>query len=236
MQKKYYRVELNEIDLNKTYYSNESKYGNSLNFENYIHFLNTYFSIMKLNNISADFLVMLNNNIFIHGNEYLQIINDSIIKEGVIDIYNITNIEDHRNQTISISSINKFIQSFDEHNNFMFFDNGTYLWEYISESIRLDFFNDKPKRIDSVFFFDNIDNCNYYITNHLHGQGKIYEIELLETNELFEADMKIIDNIENQILFEDLLNEFTDYWRGDFTLNPIKEIIFQGSYKYKNIT
>lgn len=64
MQKKYYRVELYKIDLTKIYSSNENKYGNRLNFEKYIHFLNTYFDIMKSNNIFADFLIILNNNIF----------------------------------------------------------------------------------------------------------------------------------------------------------------------------
>jgi hypothetical protein len=236
MQQKFYRVELNNIDFSKTYCSNDKKYGKSLNFEKYIHFLNVYFSIMKSNNISADFLVTFNNNMFLYGYDYLKEISNAIVNEELIDIQKITNIKQHINQTISISSVNQFVNSFDEQNNFIFFDNGSYLWEYINEAIRLNFFNDKPKRLDSIFLFDNLDSCNYYISNHLHGQGKIYEIELIEMNEFFEADMKIIDNIENQILFEDLVNEFANYWRADFTKEPIKEIIFQGKYKYKNIT
>lgn len=235
MPKKFYRVELSEIDLSKTYSSNDKRFGNSLNFEKYIYFLNIYFSIMKTNNISADFLVLLNNNVFMYGNEYLKIVDEAIIDEVFIDLHKITNIEEHKNQIISILAINQFLQSFDEQNNFIFFDNGSYLWEYINEAIRFNFFREKPKRTDSIFLFDSIESCNYYISNHLNGQGKIYEIELLEKNNIFEADMRIIDNIQNQILFEDLINEFSDYWKGKLTLNPIKEIIFQGSYKYKNI-
>jgi hypothetical protein len=92
-----------------------------------------------------------------------------------------------------------------------------------------------PKRLESIFLFDDIKSCQYYINNHLKGYGKIYEMELLEIEEMFEADMKKIDDIENHILFLDLFNKINDYWNGDFTDNPIKEIIFKGRYKYKKI-
>lgn len=235
MKQKFYRVESNNIDLSKIYCSNDRKYGQNLNFENYIHFLNVYFSIMKTNNISVDFLVTLNNNLYLHGNEYIKIIRNAIVNEEYVDIEKITNNIKHKNQFISISSINKFIQSFDEPNNFIFFDNGSYLWEYINECIRLNFFKDKPIRLNSIFLFDNLDSCNYYISRHLNGKGKIYEIELIQIDQLFKSDMKIIDNLENQILFEDLVNEFMRYWKAEYTREPIKEIIFQGKYKYKTI-
>lgn len=236
MQKKFYRVELNDIDINNIYSSKNNNYGKSLNFTNYIHFLNVYFQVMKTNNISTDVLVVINNNFYSMGNDYLKILGNAVIEEEYIDVHKVTDIENHRNQTISISSVNYFLESFDKKNNFIFFDNGSYLWEFITESVRLNFFNDKPKRLESIFLFDSIESCNYYISNHLKGNGKIYEIELIDTEDFFEADMRIIDNIENHILFEDLINEFADYWKGKNTSNPIKEIIFQGKYKYKNIT
>jgi len=77
-----------------------------------------------------------------------------------------------------------------------------------------------------VFFFKDIDSCNYYIQEHLSGIGKIYEVAIINEISYFEGDMKIIDNVENQIKFEDLVNEFADYWRGKLTLAPVKEIIF----------
>ncbi|MCL2328963.1 MAG: hypothetical protein FWC39_10705 [Bacteroidetes bacterium] len=238
--KNLYRVEFQNIDVNKIYNSDDLNYGSNFDFKHYQHFINTYLQVMyknnrMYNNISVDFLVEVNNQIFMLGNDYLQILSNAIVNEEYIDIHKITENPKHKNQLISIALINEFIQNFDEVNNFIFFDNGMYLWETFLEIVRSNFFNNCPKRLSSVFFFDSLESCNHYITNHLNGIGKIYQIELLETKSFFEADMKIIDNIENQILFEDLLNECADYWSGKMTKKPIKEIIFQGKYKYKNI-
>jgi hypothetical protein len=234
MQKKHYRVELNKIDTDKTYHSNDCKYGSSFDFKHYQHFLNSYLQIMFKNNISTDFLPSINNQIYINGNDYLKVLSNSIVNEEYIDIYKVTGNPNHQNQTLPIKYMNEFIQSFDEENKFIEFDNGIYLWETILEIVRESFYKHCPKRLSSIFFFDSISSCNYYISNHLNGIGKIYEIEILETERYFEADMAHIDKIENQILFEDLINEFANYWKGTMSENPVKEIIFQGKYKYKS--
>lgn len=236
MQQKFYRVECEEVDLSKIYNSNENNYGRKLDFQYYKHFLNVYLSVMKTNNISVDFLISLNNQIVNFGKDYLDKLNNAIVNEEFVDIYKVTGNDKHKNQTISIVSINHFIQSFDRENQFIYFENGAYLWEFLNELVRLNYFKDKPNRLDSVFLFSSIESCNYYISEHLNGIGKIYEVELIEVEKYFETDMRVIDNIENQILFEDVINEFSDYWQGKLTENPIKEIIFQGKYNLKIIS
>lgn len=235
MLKKYYRVEIKNVDTDKIYDTKDFNYGKSFDFRHYQHFINTFLRVMHTNNISVDFLISVNNNIFLEGNDYLQNITNSIINDEYIDIFKVTKNVNHRDQIISIKSVYEFIQSFDHINNFIFFDNGTYLWEIVSEYVRTNFFPNQPKRLQSTFLFDNLDSCNYYIKTHLNDVGSIYEIELIKTNAFFEADMRIIDGIENHILYEDLINEFADYWRGKVSERPIKEIVFQGKFKYKNI-
>ncbi|WP_313360783.1 hypothetical protein [Empedobacter sp.] len=233
MEKQYFRVELGPVDTAVIYDTTTKNYGQSLNFAPYVHYLQVYLSVMKSNNISADILPIISNNIYNLQDDYLNQLSQAIVDEEYIDLYELTNLNEHRFQRIPIAWINHFIQSFDEHNQFVYIDNGTYLWEYLSEFVRMNFYPDKPKRLESTFLFDTIESCNYYITKHLRGNGKIYEVELIEIDQLFEGDMKIIDDIPTYILFEDLINEFDAYWQGQEELEPVKEFIFQGKFRYK---
>jgi hypothetical protein len=236
MNKKFYRVETQEVDTEIIQNSYNSRYGKSLDFRNYINFINVYLSIMKQLNISVDFLVLVNNNICSRGDEYLNEISKSIVNENFIDIGKVTEKEEHQGQKMEIKHLNTFVQYFDENRPFRLFDNGTYLWEMTLEMVRMNFFKDKPIRLDSKFFFTDIESCKYYNEKYLNNSGKIYEIEIIKQDSYFEGDMSFIDNIENEILFLDLINEYNDYWKGKLTSKPIKEVIFQGEFKYKNIT
>lgn len=233
MNKKYFRVEIKDIDTNLIYNSYDTRYELNLDFKHYYHFLTTYLSVMKENNISVDFLIVLNNNICSWGNEYLNILSHAIVDENFIDLQKVTNNKKHKNQKIEIRYVNSFIQSFDNENNFINFDNGTYLWEIILELVRGNFFSKEPNRLDSKFFFTDIDSCVYYNNKYLNGIGKIYEIEIIDKIEYFEGDMNIIERVQNHILFEDLINEFADYWKGKQTEKPIQEVVFKGKFKYK---
>lgn len=233
MEKKHYRVELNDVKIGETYNSRSSRYGLKIDFKPYSHFLNTYLKVMKHNNISVDFLVLINNIIFDTGNLDTLRLQDAIVDNNFIDLYKITNSNNHIGQKLEIKYLNYFTQSFDEKNKFINFDNGTYLWETVLEIVRNNLFKENPSRLNSTFFFTEIDNCKYYINKHLEGLGNIYEVEILEAVEYFEGDMNFIDNVQNHILFEDLINKYADYWRGKQTGNPIPEIVFQGKFKYK---
>ena len=236
MQKKLYRVEHNKIDLNKIYDTRNRSYGQSLgqnlDLNSFNHFFNKYFEVMLKNNISVDFLVSLTHQIHALGNIYTKILNEAIDDQGYINIYKLTKNENHKNQRILVSYINYFIQSFNEDNKFPYFNDGSILWEFILEFVRLNLYNDSTPRLTSVFFFKDIKSCDYHIQKHLNGFGIKYEVEIIDEISHFEGDMTIIDNVENQIKFDDLIDEFGDYWSGKTTSEPIKEIVFQGTYKY----
>ena len=236
MSKKYFRVEIIDINTDIIYDSFDTRYELNLDFTPYNHFLNTYLSVMKENNISVDFLIAVNNNVFLLGDEYLEILRNAIVDENYIDLQKVTGDQNHKNQKIKTKYVNSFLQSFDHINNFIYFDSGTYLWETTLEIVRLNLCKNKPSRLESKFFFTDIESCNYFNREYLDGFGKIYEIEIVDEIESFKGDMNFIDRIPNHILFEDLINEFADYWRGNHTDKPIQEVIFKGKYKYKNIT
>lgn len=61
------------------------------------------------------------------------------------------------------------------------------------------------------------------------------EIETVRTDNIFEGDMKIIDDIENSISRDELTEKIRQYWMGIQTTNCIKEYIFQGEYRVSSI-
>lgn len=233
MDKELFRVEIVSTPNQVIIDTKESNYGKSFETDYYDYFLEVYASIMENVNIPVDFLISVNNQIYASGGDYVKRLNDCI-QGDVLDIFQLTNEKKHKGYKVPISLLNEFLQSFDEYNPFIFFDNGIFLWEYYLEKVRFEEFNHLPKRMSSTFFFDNIDSCNYYITNHLNGIGQIKKIELVETKISFQGDMSIIDAIENSISRDELLETIRKYWRGEKSDNPVMEVIFQGSFKFIN--
>lgn len=229
MTKQLYRVELiptaqKEVDTNKC------NYGKGLDFEYYEHFFSVYDSIMDQVNIPVDFLVSVNNQIYASGGDFVEVLKNCLHNDYV-DIYQVTNIAEHRGYKMPIYLMNEFLQSFDEENQFIWFDNGTFLWEYFYEKVREEEFDHLPRRTNSTFFFETIENCNYFIKNQLGGIGLIHKVELVETTNLFQGDMSIMDAIQNSISRDELIEVIRNYWKGEKTDNPIMETVFQGKYQ-----
>jgi len=144
MQKKLYRVELDNVEFNKSFDTKNTNYGKSFDFTSHYIFLTTYLEVMKQNDISVDFLVSLNNHICSIGNIYLEKVSKAIVDEYFVDINKVTDNAKHKNQRISLKHINYFIASLDDRNSFKEFLNGIYLWEYLLEFVRLNFFKEAP--------------------------------------------------------------------------------------------
>jgi hypothetical protein len=228
-----YRVEMQPIAEQAILDTKDFNYGKLLETGYYDHFLTVYDRIISKINIPVDFLVSVNNQIHNGAEDYLELIN-ACVHGNYLNIFELTQNVKHKGYTIPVVVMHEFLQSFDENNQYIFFDNGPLLWEYFFEKVRLNEFSHLPKRFSSTFFFDNTDNCNYYRNNHLNGIGKIKGIELIETRNLFQGDMKILDDVEISISRDELIEMVRKYWRGEQTDNPIIEIIFQGTYRFKD--
>lgn len=233
MHKELYRVEMMSMDNQKIIDTDFYNYGKSFETDYYDYFLKVYVKIMDKENIPVDVLISINNNIYISGGEYIQKINACITGEH-LDVFKLTNNDKHLGYLLNLDLIDEFIQNFDENNQFIFFDNGTFLWEYYLEKVRYEEFDHLPKRLLSTFFFDTVYSCNYYKTKHLNGIGQIKNIELIETKNSFQGDMSIIDGIVNSITRDELIDTIRKYWRGEKSSKPVTEIIFQGKFKFIN--
>ena len=213
-----------------------NNYGANFSTE-YDHFLNSYFNIATKIDLPVDFLVFVMNGIASFGNDFIDSnITPAIVNEFYVDLFRVTQNPKHKNIVLPIQLLNDFIQSFDDNNPFVLFTEGFYLWERYIEMVRTRVFPDLPNRKECLFFFDNLDDCNYYIQNHNNGLGQIYEVEILEQTKLIKRDMKLIDEIDESISYNNMLKEAFNYWDGKSYSNPIFEYLFEGKCKLKNLS
>lgn len=213
-----------------------SNYGANFSTK-YDHFLDSYFNVTTKIDLPVDFLVYVMNGIADGGDYFINNnIAPAIVDEFYVELFKVTKNPKHKNIVIPIQLLNDFIQSFDNENPFILFYEGHYLWERYFEMVRKNAFADLPNRKECLFFFDNLDDCNYYIKNHNGGLGQIYEVEILEQSKLFKGDMKLIDEIDESITYNNILKEAFDYWDGKSSNKPIFEYLFEGKCKLKNLS
>jgi hypothetical protein len=62
--------------------------------------------------------------------------------------------------------------------------------------------------------------------------GRIIKVELIETKNIFESDMKLMDELENHYTIKKILENINKYWKKEQTKDPIPEILFNGKFKY----
>jgi hypothetical protein len=233
MNKTFYRVaDYSKMDL--VLNSKSYNYGKGFSQE-YDYFLDSYFKVANKIDLPIDFLIHVNNGIALFGNDFLLSIKNAIVGDNFVDIYKVTNNLKHKGIVIPIHLINEFIQSFDDINPFVNFAEGNYLWERYFELVRKKIFNELPSRKESIFLFDNINDCEFYIKNHKKGFGKIYEIEIIQEDALFKADMNIYDETDLSITHNNLLKELFKYWDKQTSKTPRYEYLFQGKCRVKNV-
>lgn len=233
MSKIFYRVgdyPITGVILN----SNTYNYGKSFGKE-YDYLLDSYFNVANKIDLPIDFLIYINNGFANEGNYFLKRIKTAILNEIFVDIFKVTGNIKHTGIIIPINLLNEFIQSFDEKNTFKIFLEGNYLWERYFEMVREKVFKELPSRKESIFLFDNVDDCQFYIKNHKKGFGKIYEVEIIEEEALFRADMNIYEEIDLSITYNNLLKEFFKYWDKQSSQTPRYEYLFQGQCRIKNV-
>lgn len=226
---RYFRVQQLNMGY-QNYDTGLNNYGEGFDSEHYRYFMQIYGDTMAEINLPVDFLISVTSQICLLGEVYLGLLQNAIDDDGFLHLSKVTNNTKYIGYKMPVQLLNNFLQSFDEENQFIIFDNGTILWEYYLEKVRAEEFNHLPARLQSVFFFENVSDCDNYKNHHLSGIGAIFGIETLETTNLFKGDMAIIDELDNSISRDELLEQIRKYWRGDKTENPIMEVVFQGKY------
>ena len=114
--------------------------------------MKSYFTVLDEINLPVDFLVSVTNQIIAMGEMYTDISMEAIDTDNNIDLFKVTKNEKHKNYKIPVNLMGEFLQSFDQHNQIIHFDNGAILWGAFLEKVRAKEFSNLPSRMKSTFF------------------------------------------------------------------------------------
>lgn len=116
------------------------------------------------------------------------------------------------------------------------YDDLPYVWEYLWEVYRKNFFREELSRFSSIFLFDDEKNLMDFKNSHHPFEMLIpCKVELLETRGLESYDMAWLDNVPTNCTFEEFAEYGKGYWSGARTENPITEVLFSGVYKLSEL-
>lgn len=223
---KYYKV-VNYLNSPFEINTDTSNYGNRLVYQEYYSALiNFVLNSSQVYNLPLDFYFTVNTSLSLWGVAHI----DYIPRNGMVEVYYLTHKEIDKGRFIKESELYEIVDTIQS---FGISDivEGIYLWESIFEKARLKKYTNIPSRSESFFLFENIQDCHYYIKEHKGGDGIICEVELIEQKSLFKADMKSLDNIQNNFTFDEAIKYADNYWNGSATESPVFEFLFQGKCK-----
>ena len=116
------------------------------------------------------------------------------------------------------------------------YDDLPFVWEYLWEVYRKNFFPEKLSRFSSVFLFDEEQNLTDFKSSHHPFEMLIpCKVELIETRRLESYDMAWLDNVPTNCTFEEFAEYGKGYWSGAKTDSPIIEVLFSGVYKLSEL-
>ncbi|MCL7987061.1 hypothetical protein M8998_03795 [Sphingobacterium sp. lm-10] len=227
----YYRVELERADGDERH-TDVWRPGPHNYPHEHIHLLMTYEDVMRrLDHLPLDFLLILNNFVYLHGHRFMDELASAISFGSSLDLDRITHAPHHKGLTIDVDDLNAFLQSFDAENRFVMINDDRIFWEYFLEQARVDAFYHKTSRRIGASFFTDEASCTYFMNKYLSGKGHIHRVEILEQEGMFVGDFRIVDSLNHKMLYRDFMGYLRRYWSGEKTEEPMMEVIFQGEYR-----
>ena len=226
---KYYKV-VDSLDEEITINTVDTNYSSTLNrYDEYWSLLETMVVTSRVSGLGFDFFYTLHNNIASWGTDYFESL--PAATNGVYSLATITGNEKDSDKFIFKQDLFDIGESL-AHTKAPVLYEGYYLWEHLYDDVRLEKYEGLPNRLESFFLFDNVADCEYYITNH-KGGGTICEVELVDTEAIFKGDMTLLDGIPNDANYGDASIIIDRYWSGKTSKSPVIEYVFQGTCKLK---
>ena len=119
-------------------------------------------------------------------------------------------------------------------------DEGCYIWEYLWEVVRQAKYPNCISRYNCLFAFENQRDAEKYLRERInenpsHAIDKICHVEIKNIDKQEVYDMRWLDNISIFSTYKFYERAVNNYWSGKMTKNPLKEVLFQGTYCLRNI-
>lgn len=107
-------------------------------------------------------------------------------------------------------------------------------WEHLYETIRAEEFPHRPKRLKSFFVFKDEETAAWY--RETHNQGEVVcKVEVTQSRVVFEADMTILDDIDETKNYSEAIPAIRRYWRQEMNDFPKIEVLIQGRFKFLDV-
>ena len=119
-------------------------------------------------------------------------------------------------------------------------DEGCYIWEYLWELVRQAKYPNCISRCNCLFAFESKGDAEKYLKERIkenpsHAIDKICHVEITHIKKQEVYDMRWLDEIEIFAKYDEYIKAADNYWSGKMTKNPLKEVLFQGTYCLRNI-
>lgn len=106
-------------------------------------------------------------------------------------------------------------------------------WELVYEVVRKEFFSKRPKRAESYFVFNKLEDARSWETRC--SDYVVCEVHEIDMKCYFSGDMYYLDCVEINSTFEEISESVKKYWSGQMSKTPIVETLLQGFFKLKRI-
>lgn len=88
------------------------------------------------------------------------------------------------------------------------------------------------RHYDCAFFFTDMSRAIEYHRYPGMEKAQLCEVEIIEEYDCFLGDMQWLERIdEHTAKASDIIETFMHYWAGEFTDDPIPELLFRGKYR-----
>ncbi len=119
-------------------------------------------------------------------------------------------------------------------------EEGCYIWEYLWELVRQAEFPNSISRYNCLFAFEHKGDAEKYLKERM-GENQSYTIDKICCVDIKYSekqgvyDMRWLDEIEIFAKYDEYIKSARNYWLGKMTKNPLKEVLFQGTYCLRNM-
>ena len=144
-----------------------------------------------------------------------------------------------------VQELFQYIFQYDQVGIYLYREEEWAIWEYLWERNRMTNHPQCVSRQNCLFAFSTEDEAKKYLQERheedvrygrdTHMLDKVCKVEVLNSSKIEVYDMRWLDNLSTYCTYGLYEKTVNNYWDGRMTKNPLKEVLFQGTYILRNV-
>lgn len=169
---------------------------------------------------------------------------ESAINNG-IQLFSAQNINQKDSIIFNVQELVQYIFQYNQLGIYLYREEEWAIWEYLWNRNRL---TDHPQcisRQDCLFVFCSEEDAKKYLqerqeedkiyNKNSHILDRICKVEIFNQQKAEMYDMRWLDGLSTYCTYNLYEKTVNNYWKGRMTNNPLKEVLFQGTYILRNL-